>query len=85
MKYDAWFCSDCGQVRDLDCHARCVVCGSGSLIPSSARSHHRTAGMGSRIPLPEGRWMETARPGIVREMRRAARNRQMVEEYRRIA
>jgi hypothetical protein len=35
MSHDAWFCRDCTLVRDLDCHGRCVVCGSDSVVPAS--------------------------------------------------
>jgi DNA-binding NtrC family response regulator len=35
MTHYAWFCSDCGLVRDLDSHARCAFCGSGSVTSAS--------------------------------------------------
>jgi hypothetical protein len=61
MVHDAWFCSDCAQERDLDCHARCASCGSDSLTPASlARPRLRSEAPGSRIPPDRrGLWGET--------------------------
>jgi hypothetical protein len=34
VTHDAWFCSECLLVCDLDPHARCAFCGSDSLTPA---------------------------------------------------
>lgn len=33
--HDAWYCRECSEIRQLDCHGRCEVCGSDSVIPAA--------------------------------------------------
>jgi hypothetical protein len=63
MSHDTWFCWECTVVRDLDCHGRCVSCGSDSLTPASLTQYKP----GSPMPKDGRRAVTAGRSSFVHQ------------------